>query len=152
KYAADNGLIDRPVLLGPGFKPPSRKTLRVHRAQQGLKLFTRDEIRRLLDAARPQLKTMIYLGINCGFGNADCEKLPLSVLDLDRGVTDSRRPKRGISRRCVLWPETIQALRDWLAKRPEPKDPAHAGLVFMTRRRVPWARAESTGVLSGEVL
>jgi integrase len=42
------------------------------------------------------------------------------------------RPKTGIDRRCPLWPETVEALQDVLAKRKEPKDSAHAGLVFIT--------------------
>src|SRR5260370_40030018 len=42
KYAYEAGLIDRPVRFGPGFQRPSKKTLRLHRAKQGLKLFTAD--------------------------------------------------------------------------------------------------------------
>src|SRR5262249_33013609 len=68
--ASDPALLARPVRLGPGFKRPSKKTLRLHRARQGRKLFTAEEIRRLLAAAGVQLKAMTLLGINCGFGNA----------------------------------------------------------------------------------
>jgi integrase len=50
KLAFDNGLIDRPVRDGQGFKRPSRKTLRLDRAKKGPKLFTAEEILRLLDA------------------------------------------------------------------------------------------------------
>ena len=46
--------------------------MRLHRAKKGPKLFTPDEIRRLLDAAGTSMRAMILLGINCGFGNADC--------------------------------------------------------------------------------
>ena len=46
--------------------------MRLHRAKQGVKLFTADEIRQLLDAAGMPLKAMILLGINCGYGNSDC--------------------------------------------------------------------------------
>src|SRR5262245_60811360 len=38
KYAFDAGLIDTPIRYGPGFKRPSKKTLRLHRARQGPKL------------------------------------------------------------------------------------------------------------------
>src|SRR5262249_54713286 len=72
KYAFEAGLIDRPVRFGPGFKRPSKKTLRIHRAQQGRKLFTAEEVRRLLGAAGMPLRAMLLLGINCGFGNSDC--------------------------------------------------------------------------------
>jgi hypothetical protein len=63
------------------------------RAKSGLKLFTAEEIRRMLGAAGQPLRAMILLGINCGFGNADCGRLPLAALDLDRGWVDSPRPK-----------------------------------------------------------
>src|SRR5262249_41090984 len=34
KHALEAGLIERPVRFGPGFKRPSRKTIRVSRAEQ----------------------------------------------------------------------------------------------------------------------
>src|SRR5262249_49540353 len=99
KYASDNGLIDRPVRYGSAFKRPSRKTLRIEKARKGPKLFTAEEVRQLLGAAGVQVKAMILLGINCGFGNADCGTLPQSALDLGRGLIDFPRPKTGIPRR-----------------------------------------------------
>src|SRR5262249_51849645 len=39
KYAYDAGLIDRPVRYGPGFKGPSKKTLRLHKAAKGPRIF-----------------------------------------------------------------------------------------------------------------
>src|SRR5262245_34095502 len=56
KYAYDADLIDRAVRFGPGFKRPSKKTLRVHRAQQGMKLFAAEDVRKLLDSAGVQMK------------------------------------------------------------------------------------------------
>lgn len=138
KWAFDADLIDRPIRYGPDFKRPSKKTLRLHRAKQGPKLFTAEEVRKLIDVAGAQIKAMLLLGINCGFGNADCGKLPLSALDLERGIIDFPRPKTGIARRCPLWPETIVALRKALAERPEPKVAAAAGLVFITKYGSPW--------------
>jgi integrase len=153
KYAFDAGLIDRPVRYGPGFKRPSKKTLRLHRARQGPKLFTPAEIRALARGALvvgedgpkfvqagPALRAMVLLGVNCGFGNADCGTLPLSAVDLERGWIDFPRPKTGIPRRCSLWPETAAALREALAKRPEPRKAEHAGLVFVTQRGLAWAK------------
>jgi len=51
KFAYDAELIDRPVRFGPGFNRPSKKTRRLNKAEQGSKLFTADEVRRLVDAA-----------------------------------------------------------------------------------------------------
>jgi integrase len=150
KYAFDNGLIDRPVRYGQGFKRPSRKTLRVHRAKQGAKLFTAEEVRRLIDAGTPQLRAMILLGINAGFGNADCGHLPLSALDLERGVIDFPRPKTGIPRRCILWHETVEVIREALTARPEPKKDEHTGLVFITKYGLPWAKDTADQTLAKE--
>jgi integrase len=139
-FALDDGLIDRPVLYGQGFKRPTKKTLRVHRAKQGIKLFTADEIRRLLDAAGTPMRAILLLGINCGFGNSDCGNLPLAALDLDNGWLDYPRPKTGINRRCPLWAETVTTLREAIAARPEAKDEEHAKLVFITKYGLPWAK------------
>jgi integrase len=73
---------------------------------------------------------MILLGLNCGFGNADCAKLPLSAVDLDRGMVNWPRPKTGIDRRCPLWPETAAAVRVVMTRRREGRE-----LVFETKRR-----------------
>lgn len=140
KFAADNGLIDRPVRYGQGFKRPSKKTLRIDRAKKGMKLFTAEEVRRVLDVASVHLRAMVLLGINAGFGNADCGNLRMSALDLEHGMIDYPRPKTGIARRCPLWPETVAALRESLARRPKPQSEDHATLVFITKYGKPWVK------------
>jgi integrase len=151
KHAYESGLVDRPMRFGPGFKRPSMKTLRLHRAEQGAKLFAADEIRRLLGGATPQVKAMILLGVNCGFGNADCGHLPLTAVDLDAAIIDFPRPKTGINRRCPLWPETIAALREALAHRPEPKKAEDASLFFVTKYGLPWAKDTSDNPITKEM-
>jgi site-specific recombinase XerD len=145
KHAFEAGLIDRPVRFGPGFDKPSRKALRLHRAAQGPKMFTADEVRRLLAAAGVPLKAMLLLAVNCGLGNSDCGNLPLSALDLDAAMIDFPRPKTGLPRRCPLWPETVVALREALAERPAPKDEADAGLAFVTRKRGSYHKETTEG-------
>jgi integrase len=140
KYGLEAGLLAQPVLFGPGFKRPAAKVLRLNRAAAGPKLFTREEVQKLLGAAGTPLRAMLLLGINCGFGNADCGNLPLSAIDWDNGIIDYPRPKTGIPRRCPLWPETVQALKDALAARPEPRDPANSGLVFITKYGQSWSK------------
>jgi integrase len=151
KHAWESELLDRPARFGPGFKRPAKKVLRLHRAKHGPNLFTADEVRRMLDAAGPHLKAMLLLGINCGFGNADCGTLPISAIDLDTGILDYPRPKTGIQRRCPLWPETIDAIKASLACRPDPKQEVHAGLVFLTRLGDSWQTGTTDGPLSREV-
>jgi integrase len=137
KFAYDEALIDRPARFG-AFRKPLKKTLRLQRAAAGLREFSQAEVRAMIDSADSPLDAMILLGINCGFGNTDCARLPLSALDLETGWVDYPRPKTGIPRRCPLWPETVEALRSALACRPEPKEESHAGLVFLTAEGGPW--------------
>jgi integrase len=150
KYAFDAGHIEKPVRFGPGFKKPSKKTLRLHRAAQGVRMFEREEIHRMLATAGKQLRAMIFLGVNCGFGNADCGTLPIAALDLERGWLNYGRPKTGIDRRCKLWPETVAALREVLSARKQPRAKAHAGLVFITMRGGAWAKDVADSPVSKE--
>jgi integrase len=152
RHAFDSGLIDSPVRFGPVFKGPSKKTMRIDRAGKGPRLFAAGEIRRLIDAAGPALKAMILLGINCGFGNADCGRLPLSAVNLDTGWIDFPRPKTGMPRRCPLWPETVAALREALARRRDPKDASAAGLVFITYHGAGWSKPAATSAIVREVM
>jgi integrase len=130
--------VKEAVHFGPDFRRPSAKTLRKHRQAQGLKLFEAHELRAMLAKAKLPLRAMLLLGINCGFGNSDCGNLPLSALDFERGWVVFARPKTGIERRIPLWPETVQALKDWLLVRPQAAKPQHAGLVFLTSKRGSW--------------
>jgi integrase len=60
------------------------------------------------------------------------------------------RPKTGINRRCNLWPETVEAIREALAARPEPRKPEHAGLVFVTKYGGCWAKSDRDNPVSKE--
>jgi integrase len=164
KYGNDSELLDRPVKFGPGFATPTRKTLRLTRAETGPRMFEADEVRALafgalvvgtdgprLVRANASLRATVLLGINCGFGNADCGTRPCSALDLDGGWVNYHRPKTGITRRCPLWPETVAALREVLDQRPEPLDPEDAGLVFLTAVGGSWHKDTSDAPLSKEM-
>ena len=41
-------------------------------------MFEAHEVRAMLEASPVQLRAMILVGVNCGFGNSDCGNLPLS--------------------------------------------------------------------------
>jgi hypothetical protein len=100
KFAADNRLIKEPVCYGQNFKRPSPKVLRLEKAKQGHKLFTVQEVRKLIAAASVPVRAQLLLGINCGFGNTDCGTLPLTAIDWEKNIIDFPRPKTGIPRRC----------------------------------------------------
>ncbi len=144
KYAVESDLIDRAVKFGPRFKSLSKSDKRKQRAKrkhaEGDRMLEATEIRRMLELASPQLRAMVYLGINAGLGNSDCATLPVCALDLDGRWLDFPRVKTGIERRAKLWPETVAALQAVIAARRTPRDPEHAGLVFLTRLGQPWVR------------
>ncbi len=141
KFALESGMLKTPAMFGPGFKRPSRKTLRLERAKKGAKLFSAEELRKLIDAAGVPLKAMILLACNAGLGNSDLANMPIACVDLKTGWCDYARIKTGIARRFLLWPETIAALTAAIEKRPTPKDDADAGFIFITKYGGNWCKA-----------
>jgi integrase len=138
KYGYEAGLIDKPVRFGPSFKKPSASVLRRHRVKGGERMLKAAELRTLLDAAPVQLKAMRLLGVNCAFNCKDCADVPLAAVDLDVGWLNFARVKTGIDRRCPLWAETVEALKAAIAARPEPREEAAEGLLFVTTKGRPW--------------
>jgi integrase len=143
KYGFDAGLIDKPVRYGPTFKRPSKRVLRIARKANGSRMYEADELQSIIDAASQPLKAMVLLGINCGFGQTDVANLPRLALNLEAGWVDFPRPKTGVERRCPLWAQTVEALREASTHRPTPKDQADADLVFVTKYGQRWVRNSS---------
>jgi integrase len=106
-------------------------------------LFKAKELRSLIEAASPQLKAMLLLGINAAMGNEDCATLTKSTIQGKWLVFP--RPKTKVGRKVALWPETIEALQAAIAQRPEPKDEAHTDYVFITRCHEPWTPKGKNG-------
>jgi integrase len=150
RYGVEAGLIDKQVRFGGEFKKPSKSVLRKHRAENGRRMFEANELRMLIAAASVPLRAMLFLGINAGFGNADCGHLTQVALDLERGWVTFPRPKTGVARRASLWPETIAALRAALNERPTPKDVSHADLVFITKYGRPWSTGGNSDAVTLE--
>jgi integrase len=143
-------LSEMPINYRKPLRSPSRRQLRQVVNERGPRDFSRDDLVAMIDAAPPQLKAMIYLGINCGFGNSDCGTLPLNKIDLDSGWHTYWRPKTHNPRRCSLWPETVDAVKEAIEHRPKPKSPQLAALVFLTRGGNSWYKASSFNVISAE--
>ena len=72
--------------------------------------FTVDQIRKLLDEASVQMRAMILLGLNCGFGCTDCSGLQWKHVDFNTSRVLYPRGKTGVNRNLPLWQETISAL------------------------------------------
>jgi len=93
--------------------------------------FTTEQIKTLLGHANPQMRAMIWLGLNCGLGCTDCAELLWQHVDLDTARIDFPRGKTGVGRNLPLWQETVEALRQ-ITQRNE--------RVFNTRRGNAWVR------------
>jgi len=145
KYGLESGLMEKPMRYGPEFVKPSKSVIRKNRHSRPAKMYQPKEIKKMIKKARPQLKAMILLGINCGWGNTDVAELQQKHVDLKRGVADFPRPKTGIERRATLWPETIKAIRAVLKDRPNAKQEADADCVFLTVFGERWVRTKAPG-------
>jgi len=147
RFGYENNLIEKPMRYGTEFARPSKKVLRLHRAEKGAKLFTASEIKTLADAAGVQMQAMILLAINAGLGNGDVSALNHSHLDLSAGTLDFPRPKTGVARRAILWPATVTALKAASKARPTPTDAADIDAAFITKYGRRWATgSQSTAV------
>jgi len=129
-FAHKSDLIQQPVRYGLSFQRPPKKVIRAAKQRNGNKLYTAEECRQLIEKApNPELRCMILLGLNCGFGNADCANLPIQAVDFENAVIDWPRPKTAVERRCPLWAETVESLRVVLSRRKEGRVN-----VFVTKR------------------
>jgi integrase len=144
RYAYETGFIEKPMRFGPTFKRPSKKVIRQHRQkliyEHGERMFEAAELRAIIKAAAQPLKSMVFLGINCGFGNTDCGTLPNGAMDLRNRWIDYPRPKTSTERRCPLWPETVAAILEALTLRPKAKKQQHNNLIFVTTHGQPWTK------------
>ena len=93
--------------------------------------FNISQIKKLLQHASIQMKAMIWLGLNCGFGCTDCAELRWDNFDFEKNRVSFPRGKTGMRRNLPLWPETMSAIK---------KVPNSGDLVFYTARGNPWVR------------
>ncbi len=154
-HAYDVELIDNPVKFGKSFQRSSSKSKRKSRSknqiQNGKRLFELSEARALIKASQVPLQAMILLGLNAGFGNADCAGLPITAIDFKKAVIEFPRPKTGIDRVVPLWPETYTALKQAIASRPKPAEAEFENLVFLTAQGKPWVRYHISQVGDGRI-
>ncbi|HKB01714.1 MAG TPA: hypothetical protein VKD90_05820 [Gemmataceae bacterium] len=151
-FGFDAELMAAPVRYGGEFDKPPKKLMRLVRHQRGRRLIPAADLWKLLDAAGVQLRAMLLLGINAGFGQKDCSDLQRSALEIRPAWIDSPRLKTGISRCAPLWPETAEALAEVHRTRPDPRDPADADCVFITSHGRRWCRHKPRQNDKGEEL
>jgi integrase len=116
RHANDCDWISRPMKFGRGFRKVAPSIIREERRSR---LLDPTVIQLLLKHAKPQIKAMILLGLNGGYGAADCGGLSWENVDLAEAIVRHyRRPKTLIDRDTPLWPETAAAIMVLKAKRP----------------------------------
>jgi integrase len=140
KWAYETELIDAVPRYGPDFKIPPRRLVRVARAERGSMLIQPGDLRRMIEAADPAMRAMLYLGINCGYGPTDCSRLNQADLAREPGWLSGARTKTGSARRCPLWGETVEALKAAEGVRPRAKESKESDAVFLTRMGRRWVR------------
>jgi integrase len=151
KWAARAEITKQPAKYGDEFSKPRPKLLRQARQKRENFFFSAVEIRDLVDLASrrdPQVAAMILLGINAGLGCTDCAKITADNIDLESDVLDYPRPKTGIQRRAILWPETIEAITKSQRFKKPPFDKAFADRLFLTRIRTPWVQVSDSGLVA----
>ncbi|MCA8998353.1 MAG: tyrosine-type recombinase/integrase, partial [Planctomycetaceae bacterium] len=141
-WAYESEIIEQMPRFGPDFRIAGNKIQRLHRAKQGVKLFSRNELKALLNVSDATWRAIILLGINGGLGNSDISRLTLS--DVGREWLEFPRGKTGIDRRIPLWRETRDAISEVLRKRSHPQ-PIAAELLFLSRRGGPLIQVREDG-------
>jgi integrase len=131
KYGRTKGLLKQDIDYGGEFDRPSKKMLRAARNNRGDRCFTPEQIKALVKKAEPHMRAMILLAVNGGLGNTDLAMLTPDRFDLDNGWLNYPRRKTQIFRRIPLWKETVDAVREAIKARRQPKNPADAKLLFI---------------------
>lgn len=139
RFGEEAGLLEKVPRLGRVRNEPKLWS------NSGPKLvYTATQIRQLLAQAGPQLRGMLLLALNCGFGPKDMQDLCWDHFEGERVMLP--RSKTGVSQTFALWPETRQALaqlaqhRRQLVERLGRRGRARsdAGRVFITKYWRPW--------------
>lgn len=141
RFAEDAGLL----VAGPRLRRIRNEAIS-KRASERKATYATSDIQAMLSAADLQLKTMILLGLNCGFGPKDIQDLTWQ--DVDGNHVTLPRSKTGVCQTLVLWPETLGLLhqlrseRDQLIQRllRRGRDRSDNGSVFVTYFWRPWSK------------
>lgn len=135
------GAID----TGDDFKPSSKAEVRKQRKGSKGRALTPEVILKIIDAATPQFRPLLMLCINGGIGNLDIAEMKeseLPNLDGKEVWLDLPRGKTGADRRVLLWPETVKAIKDYLAVKYRPNSKRDSDVLFLTSHGNRWVRNE----------
>jgi len=140
-FAEETGIIRQ--------SPKLKRIKNESRARAGSsqkQLYSLKQLKRLMKSADLQLKAMLTLALNCGFGPKDIRDLMWDHVEGDRVTLP--RSKTGVCQTYLLWPETrallddIRRSRGELIARMAKQDVEHSdnGHIFVTRFWRPWGK------------
>ncbi len=115
KWGQSVGLIGD-LKFGPDFRRPSITDIEAYRDKlRASRWIERDVILAVLNTCKLPVRLAVLLGINCGFYPVDTLSLTLDRLHMDSSPPyhDFRRVKTGCRRMAVLWPETVETIREY---------------------------------------
>lgn len=107
-------LIDPPKIL-------ESRELRIRRKTSAPRVFTKEEVSRMLSLATARTKLYILLMLNCGMGQKDISDLRQDEVDWENGTVTRKRSKTAHHENVPtvtykLWPETLRLLQQERAK------------------------------------
>jgi integrase len=129
----DNPLIDKPIRFGKNFvEAPAGEKRKSGKQKSSDKdpIWEPDAFLEVYNLADIQMRAMMLLAANCGFTNVDVGTIEFDYIDLKNRWHWFPRDKKEKLRECRLWPETVAAIKAWLAVRPKAK-PGHENFVFL---------------------
>ena len=148
-FGVKNRLILREPFYGMEFDPPGTASIYKERKQND-KSLSRMEI--LVNACCTlntkfwcpyQWKAIVLLGINAAYGPSDVANVRRS--DIHENKITLPRVKNGKPRLAFLWPETLQAIKDYLFYERPAMTANGNDLLFINSHQRPWSRKERTG-------
>ena len=143
KWGYESDILKAMPKFGPDFRIASKRNTRQEKAQTGKKLFSHDDIQRILDVADVKWTGIVLLCLNAGLGNTDVANLRESHI---QGTwLHLARQKTGLTRRCPLWTETRKAIEAVLEKRWQAKNDSDHDRVFLSNHGGPLITVRESG-------
>lgn len=142
-----HGLTHPPMGVIRKFRK-NRPAKKDHGRKQNRSAISWDELEKLFAVAGVVDTALLLLGLNCGFGNTDIGTLKLCDIDLETATVSHARPKTGVERNFILWPQTVEILKAYLKDyRGKPVNEEVAELVFVGKRGRPlcWELIDENG-------
>lgn len=124
-WCADVELIPEPRWRKM-FAPSTQSTAVVNSQAKPFRGFEAKQLRAIIEAATVHYRPIVLLAMNAGVGNFDVSEMTMQHVESIKSKSvrehwcDVPRLKTGAERRFVLWPETVDALRNYLAIRRRP--------------------------------